>query len=78
MLLHDNVPAHSAIRVHQFLAQKMVVVLDRPPYDAAVPAALKGTRFEDVNAVKDRVNAVLRSTPQEVFSDCFRKLYERC
>ena len=31
MLLHDNAPAHSAIRMRQFLAQKMVPVLDRPP-----------------------------------------------
>ena len=30
MLLHDNVLAHSAIRVRQFLAQKMVAVLDLP------------------------------------------------
>ena len=32
MLLHDNAPAHSVIRVRQFLAQKMVAVLDHPPY----------------------------------------------
>ena len=31
ILLHDNAPAQSAIRVSQFLAQKMVVVLDYPP-----------------------------------------------
>ena len=32
MLLHDNVPAHSAIGVRQLLTQKMVAVLDHPPY----------------------------------------------
>ena len=32
MLLHDNAPAHSAIRVCQFLAQKIVAVLDHPAY----------------------------------------------
>ena len=32
MLLHNNAPAHSAIRVSQFLAHKVVTVLDQPPY----------------------------------------------
>ena len=71
MLLHDNAPAHSAITVHQFLAQKMVAVLDHPPYNPdltpadlflfpRLKAAIKGARFADVNAIKDRVTAVLR------------------
>ena len=33
------------------------------------------SRFADVNAIKDRVTAVLRSIPQEAFADCFRKLH---
>ena len=40
--------------------------------------AIKGARFADVNVIKDRVTAVLRSIPQDAFADCFRKLYERC
>ena len=32
MKLHDNVPAQTAIRVRQFVAQKMVALLDHPPY----------------------------------------------
>ena len=32
MLLHNIAPAHSAIHVLQFLAQKMIAVLDHPPY----------------------------------------------
>ena len=69
MLLQDNSPAHSSIRVRQFLAQKMVAVLDHPPYtpDLApaefflfprLKAAIKGARFADVNAIKDRLLAV--------------------
>ena len=76
MLLHDNAPLHSAIRVRQFLAQKMVAVLDHPPYvpDLSpadlflfplLKAAMKGARFANVNAIKNRVTAVLRSIPQE-------------
>ena len=41
-------------------------------------AAIKRARFAEVNAIKYRVTAVLPSNPQEVFADCFRKLYERC
>ena len=87
MLLHDNVPTHRAIRVRQFLAQKMVAVLDQPSYtpDLApakfflfprLKAVITGARFADVNAIKDRVTAVLRSISQKTFADCFRKLYE--
>ena len=90
MLLHDNAPTHSAIRIRQFLAQKMVAVLYHPPYFYSTElapaefflfprlnAAIKGARFVNVNATKDRVTAVLRSIPEEAFADCFRKLYER-
>ena len=88
MLPHDNVPAHSAIRLHQFLAQKMVAVLDHPPYSPQLAPAdlllfhrwkadIKDARCADVNTIKDRVRAVLRLIPQEVIADCFRKLCER-
>ena len=88
MLLQDNASEHSAIRVRQFLAQ-MVAVPDHPPYTldlanadfflfALLKAAIKGARFADMHAIKDRVTAVLRSIPQEASADCFRKLYERC
>ena len=63
MLLHDNAPAHNAIRVCQLLAQKMVGVLDLPPYfsDLApanfflfrLEVAIKGACSVDVNAIKD-------------------------
>jgi len=88
MLLHDNAPAHSAIRLHQFLAQRGVPVLDHPPYSPDLAPAnfflfprlksiMKGTRFADVATVQERVTAVLRSIPTEAFVDSFQKLYER-
>ena len=84
ILLHDNAPTHSAIRMRQFLAQKMVPELHQPTYTAdfflflRLTASIKCARFADVNAVKERVTAVLRSIPEETFADFFRKLYERC
>jgi hypothetical protein len=38
---------------------------------------MKGARFADVAAIKERVAAVLRSIPKEAFADSFQKLYER-
>jgi len=89
MLLHDNAPAHCTIRVHQFLAQRGVPVLDHPPYSPDLAPAnfflfphlksiMKGTRFADVAAIQERVTAVLRLIPTEAFADSFQNLYERC
>jgi transposase len=32
ILHHDNAPAHKALSVKQFLAQKSVTEMERPPY----------------------------------------------
>ncbi|GFV81807.1 putative mariner transposase [Trichonephila clavipes] len=59
----DNAPAHFALSVKRFLAKHSIPVLEHPPYspDLApcdfylfpkVKSALKGTRFESVEAVK--------------------------
>jgi hypothetical protein len=39
---------------------------------------MKGARFTDVAAIKERVTAVLRSIPKEAFGYTFQKLYESC
>jgi hypothetical protein len=39
---------------------------------------MKSAGFADVAAIQERVPAVLRSIPKEVFADSFQKLYERC
>ena len=87
MLFHDNASAQSAIR--QFVAQKMVAVLDHPSYSSdlapadffrfpRLKASIKSARSVHVNATKDHVTAILRTIPQEAFADCFRKVYEHC
>jgi hypothetical protein len=89
MLLHNNAPPHHVFRVHQFLAQHGVPVLDHPPYspDLApvdfflfprLKSIVKGARFADVAAIQECVTAILRLIPKEAFSDSFQKLYERC
>jgi hypothetical protein len=39
---------------------------------------MKGARFADMAAIQERVTAVLRLIPKEVFADSFQKLYGRC
>ena len=89
MLLPDNAPVHCAIRVHQFLAQRGVPVLDHPPYSPDLAPAnffliprlksiMKGAHLADVAAIQERVTAVLHSIPKETFADSFQKLYEHC
>jgi hypothetical protein len=71
MLLPDNAPAHCAIHVHQFLAQRTVPVLDHAPYSPSlVPAdfflfprlksIMKGTHFADVAAIQEHVTGSVR------------------
>ena len=63
VLHHDNAPAHSALSIRQFLAERNVPTLEQPLYspDLApcdfflVPklkGVIKGTRFTDVEAIK--------------------------
>jgi hypothetical protein len=39
---------------------------------------MKDARFADVTIIQERVAAVLRSIPKEVFADSFQKFYKRC
>jgi histone-lysine N-methyltransferase SETMAR len=71
-ILHqDNAPAHTALSVKQFLAEKQIAVLQHPPYspDLAlcdfflfpkVKSVLKGTRFASVTEVKKKTMELLR------------------
>ena len=71
MLFHSYAHVHNAIRVRQFLAQKIVAMLDHPPYTPnlapeafflfpRLEEANKGALFADVNVIKDSVIAVPR------------------
>ena len=69
-ILHqDNAPAHSALVVKSFLAKHNTPVLQHPPYspDLApcdffmfpkVKEVLKGSRFETVEAVKEKATEI--------------------
>ena len=92
VLHQDYAPAHSALSVKRFLAKYSIPVLDHPPYspDLApcdfylfpkVKSALKGTRFESIEAVKKRAARVLKELTEEDFQHCFEQWkirMERC
>jgi histone-lysine N-methyltransferase SETMAR len=72
-ILHqDNVPAHNALSVKQFLANKNITVLEHPPYspDLApcnfylfpkIKSMLKETHFLSVENVKAKTAEILNS-----------------
>jgi hypothetical protein len=53
ILLHDNSPAHKALSVKQFLAQKSITEMNTQPISLTwlfpkIRSALKGRRFRDI------------------------------
>ena len=92
LLHHDNAPAHTAISIRAFLAKKNIVNLDHPPYspDLApcdfflfpkLKGVIKGTRFDDLDAIKRTTTKELRSIPQVAFQgaiESWKKRMEKC
>jgi histone-lysine N-methyltransferase SETMAR len=84
-ILHqDNAPAHNALSVKQFLADKRIPVLEHPPYspDLApcdfylfpkVKSALKGTHFQSVEEVKAKTAELLNRVTADDLQHCFEQ-----
>ena len=81
LLQHDSAPAHNALSIRQFLAEKKIAVLEQPPYspDLApcdfflfpkLKGIIKGIHFESVEAIKRAVTTELRGIPEESFQQC--------
>ena len=93
LLHHDNAPAHNALSIRQFLAEKNMAVLEQPPYSpdlapcdfflfpTKLKRIIKGTRFEGVEAIKRAVTTELRGVPEESFQQCieaWQRRMEKC
>ena len=85
-LLHqnNNAPAHNALSVKQFLAEKCITGLEHPPYspDLApcdfylfpkLKSALKGTHFQSVEEVKTKTADILKKMTLNDFQHCFEQ-----
>jgi transposase len=63
ILHHDNAPAHKALFVKQFLAQRSITEMEHPPYSPdldpndfllfpKIKSALKRRKFQDTGDIK--------------------------
>ena len=84
ILHHDSAPAYNALSVKRYLVKNNIPVMEHPPYspDLApcdfflfpkIKSALKGTRFESVDAVKAKATQLLNSLTQDDLQHCFQK-----
>ena len=84
ILHHDNAQAHNALSVKRYLAKNNIPVMGHPPYtpDLApcdfylfpkIKYALKGTRFDSVDAVKAKATQLLNSIAQYDLQYCFQQ-----
>jgi len=91
VLHQDNAPAHNALSVKTFLTQHKITVLEHPPCspDLApcdflfpkITCALKGTRFESVDAVKAKAMELMNKLSGDDLQHCFQQWkirIERC
>jgi hypothetical protein len=87
-LYHDNALAHGALAVWEFLAKKLIMKLNHPPYlpDLAacdfwlfpkLKTALKGHRFSDIAEIQGHVTTILQSIQEEEFQKCFEQCKHR-
>ncbi|KAF0716887.1 protein GVQW3-like, partial [Aphis craccivora] len=66
-LHHDNAPAHSALSIREFLAEKKYLI----------KSALKGQRFQDVVKIKANTATELKAITLEQFQRTFKKWQDR-
>jgi len=87
VLYHDNAPVHNALGIQEFLAKNNIAVLEQPPYSpdlapcdfflfSKLKEVIKGTRFQDSEAIKPAVTKELRVIPEESFQKCV-KVWQR-
>jgi hypothetical protein len=78
ILYHDKAPAHKALSVKQFLAQKSITEVEHSPcspdfalnYFWLFPkSVLKGRRFQDTEDIQKTVTTALKAVPQQEFQN---------
>jgi transposase len=88
-ILHqDYAPAHNALSVKQFLANKNITVMEHPPYSPdlapcdfylspTITSVLNGTHFLSVEDVKVNTTAILNSLTENDMQNCFERWQHR-
>ena len=83
VLHQDNALAHNAQSVKTFLTKHKITVLEHPPYSPdltprdfflfpKIKSALKGARFESVDAVKARAMELMNKLSEDDLQHCFQ------
>ena len=83
LLHHDNAPAHNALGIQKFLAENNIAVLKQPTYspDLApcdfflflkLKEVIKGTCFQDSEAIKTAGMKELRAIPKNPFRSAWK------
>jgi hypothetical protein len=70
------VPAHNALAMKQFLADKCIPVLQHPLWLSPVPkvkSALKGTHFQSVDEVNSKTVDLLNRVSADDLQHCFEQ-----
>jgi len=80
--IHHNTPAHNALPVKRHLA-KNIPVMEHPTYSPElapcdfflpkIKSALKGNRFQSVDAVKAKATQLLNRITQHDLQHCFQQ-----
>jgi len=92
VLHQNNAPAHNTLSVKTFLMKHKITVLEHPLYspDLApcdffyfkkITSALKGTRFESIEAVKAKAAELMNKLSEDDLQHCFQQWkirMERC
>ena len=79
---HDNAPAHSALRIRDFLAKYFITILPHPPYSPDLAPGdfflfpmlkrpLKGKKFETIPEITANAAKELKGIKKEAYQDLF-------
>ena len=88
LIHHDNAPAHTALRIRQFLTSQGMTLVPHPPYSPDLAPAdfflfpqmkrdLKGRRFDTLEDVIAASTRALNSIQVEEFQRCFEQWKQR-
>jgi len=83
-LHQDNAPAHNALSFKKFLTKHKITVLEHPLYSTdlapcdfflfpKIKSALKGTRFESVDAVIAKATELMNKLSEDDLQHCFQQ-----
>ena len=92
LLHHDIAPAHNALGIQELLAKNNIAVLEQPPYSpdlapcdfflfSKLKKVIKGTPFQDSEAIKTAVTRELQAIPEESFQEfveAWQRRLEKC